>query len=136
LKRLLVVAEVSAVSELLHEELYVRGRDQTPEVFILVPCFARNPLGQLWPTGQFWSRANACLDALLQQLSARGVPADGIVSEASPVDATAEVLRSFVPGEVLVVARRRGPRYRARFERELRSRPGDASLQVIRWLPP
>jgi hypothetical protein len=134
--RLLVVAEVSAVSEVLREELYVRGRYQSLEVFILFPSFARNLFGQLRPTGRFWSRADTCLDALLQELSARGILADGIVSEASPVDGTAELLRTFVPGELLVVARRRGPRYRARFERALWSRAGDASPQVIGWLPP
>jgi len=134
-KRLLVVVELSAVTEVLCNELQRRGMDEVIDVFLLFPRFSRNPLRRLWPAGRFWRESHARLDALLHDLTELGIRADGIATEASPADAVANLVGSFAPSEIVIVCLPRGQRYRERFERALATRVPDVSPASISWSP-
>ncbi len=103
-KRVLVVANETVASDILHAAVRAQVHDEAGgQVLVVAP--ALNSRLRHWLSDDAAARRSAelRLDWCLGRLEAAGIPAEGLVGDADPIQAIDDVLRVF-PADSLVVA--------------------------------
>jgi GABA permease len=102
-RRILVVANETVTSGVLHETIRVRAEDGPAHVLVVAP--ALNGRLQHWISDEGEARraARERLVACLNRLSGEGIEANGIVGDPDPMLAIADALVLF-PADELVIA--------------------------------
>ena len=103
-KRVLVVANETVASDILHVAVRARVHDDA-ESQVLVVAPALNSRLRYWVSDDDAARRSAelRLEQCLARLAAVGVRAEGLVGDADPVQAIDDALRAF-PADSLVIA--------------------------------
>ena len=103
-KRVLVVANETVASDILHVAVRARVHDDA-EGQVLVVAPALNSRLRYWVSDDNAARrvAELRLEQCLARLTAAGVRAEGLVGDADPVQAIDDALRTF-PADGLVIA--------------------------------
>jgi hypothetical protein len=104
--RVLVVANETVASEILHEAIDLRGRGA--EVLVVAP--ALNSRLAFWSSDEDRARRRAeeRLDRCLEALAAAGVDAHGHVGDSNPLLAIDDALRTFGADEIIVATHPEG----------------------------
>jgi hypothetical protein len=102
-KRILVVANETVGSPVLHEAVAARAGGLATEVLVVAP--ALNGRLRHWASDDHDARTAAAirLERCLARLAEAGIPAVGLVGDADPLLAIADALRAF-PAHELVLA--------------------------------
>lgn len=127
--KVLVVADERFHGDDLIEEIrrHIHGKSAEVEVLVIAPALAGSALeDELGSVDKGIVRADQRLSAVLSDLRAAGIEADGQVGDEDPVVAVGDGLREFAADEIIVVAHQSGERAYgekdiwARLERDFR----------------
>jgi putative flippase GtrA len=123
--RILVVANETVTSGLLHEAIALRADELPAQVLVVAPVLERRARRQLPEDDGARQAVEARLRECLARLNADGIEANGHVGAADPMHAIADALRLFPADEIIVatnpenrsnrLARSLVPSARARF---------------------
>lgn len=102
-RRILVIANETCAARGVVEEVRYRGGPGA-EVMIVAPALARSRLEHWLTSDSERRRADALerLDASVTAFTAAGIPAQGALGDADPLQALDDALRTFDPDEVII----------------------------------
>jgi nucleotide-binding universal stress UspA family protein len=105
---ILVVANETVESDVLHETVCYLARNPPAEVVVVAP--ALNSRLRHWLSDEDAAReaAERRLSGCLERLESAGIEARGWVGDADPLQAIADVMRVFTPDEVVITTHPRG----------------------------
>jgi nucleotide-binding universal stress UspA family protein len=105
---ILVVANETVESDVLHETVYFLARNPPGEVIVVAP--ALNSRLRHWLSDEDRARegAEARLRRCLDRLEDAGIEARGWVGDADPLQAIADVIHVFAPDEIVIATHPQG----------------------------
>jgi nucleotide-binding universal stress UspA family protein len=105
---ILVVANETVESDVLHETVYFLAHNPPGEVIVVAP--ALNSRLRYWLSDEDRAReeAEARLRRCLDRLEDAGIEARGWVGDADPMQAVADIMHVFAPDEIVIATHPRG----------------------------